>query len=192
MRVDGARRTVERVVATGRVLQQPVRRLSRAALGNAHRAMADVREARHERLALQDEGASLVPLTPEEIDALLTRQQVGRFVFVARAGQPDVVPVNYAYADGCVLIRSGPGPKLQAAERGELVAFEVDDIDPATRSGCSVVLTGRSEVLAAWEPTPHLDVWAGEPRRHVIRIVPSRMDGRRLQQPSDPREASSW
>lgn len=40
---------------------------------------------------------------------------------------------------GDVLVRSGSGPKLQAAERQELVALEVDDLDEADRSGWSLV-----------------------------------------------------
>lgn len=82
-----------------------------------------------------------------------------------------------------VLVRSGPGPKLQAAERGDMVAFEVDDIDEEQHTGWSVVVVGRTRRLSAAEqnrvelvPTP----WAVGPRLHLVRITPTRITGRRL------------
>ena len=45
------------------------------------------------------------------------------------------MPVNDRLFEGEVLLGLGPGPKLQAAERGDLVAFEVDELPQALRSG---------------------------------------------------------
>lgn len=114
---------------------------------------------------------------------LLRSHCVGRFAYVARAGVPDVVPVNYALDGADVLIRSGPGPKLQAAERGDRVAFEVDDVDLAGQCGWSVVVHGTATQLSPTDQA-HLVVdaqpWAKGPRSHVIRIRPRRITGRRL------------
>ena len=108
---------------------------------------------------------------------------MGRIAYVARAGLPDIVPVNYVLDGEDVLVRSGPGPKLQAAERGDMVAFQVDDIDEGQHTGWSVVVVGRARRLSAAEqnrvervPKP----WAVGPRSHLVRITPTRITGRRL------------
>jgi hypothetical protein len=150
------------------------------ALDNARRALDDVRRAVTDRAELQEGGErGVVRLTHDEAVELLARHTVGRFAYVAREGAPDVVPVNYAWRDGAILIRSGPGPKLQAAQRGERVAFEVDELDVDRRTGSSVVVTGRATVVGA-HPDDDPEPWASGPRRHVIRITPSRVDGRRI------------
>lgn len=118
----------------------------------------------------------------ESLDLLASRQ-VGRFSYVARAGVPDVVPVNYALDGHDIVIRSGPGPKLQAAERRDVVAFEVDDIDEDGQRGWSVVVHGKAVALSPNEQhqlaTDALP-WATGPRSHVIRIRTTRITGRRL------------
>ena len=93
------------------------------------------------------------------------------------------MPVNYALDGEDVVIRSGPGPKLQAGERQDLVAFEVDDLDEAAHTGWSVTLVGRASRLTAAErervtvrPSP----WASGPRLQLLRITAVRIDGRRL------------
>jgi hypothetical protein len=65
------------------------------------------------------------------------------------------------------------------------VAFEVDEIDGATHTGRSVVVLGRAtrmrpeEQQKVEERTANA-TWALGPRRHVIRIRPTRMTGRRI------------
>src|SRR3954469_14084185 len=86
----------------------------------------------------------LVVLTEQECLRLLATRTFGRLAFVYRPGVPLILPVNYTLDDEAVVLRSGQGPKLQAAERGDRVSFEVDDIDEATRQGWSVVVTGRA------------------------------------------------
>jgi hypothetical protein len=64
-----------------------------------------------------------------------------------------------------------------------VVAFEVDAIDPVSRTGCSVVVIGRAQRLRPAEQqrlTAALAAWAAGPRRSVIRIRPDRITGRRL------------
>ena len=166
--------------------------LSSRAVRNARAAALAVASAIGDRLELTDdlavevdEPGRLRVLNREQSYAVLRGATVGRFAYIARADVPDVVPVNFLLDGDDVLIRSGPGPKLQAAERGELVAFEVDDIDSATRTGRSVVVHGRAtrcsqheeEALASrTDETP----WAAGTRRHLIRIRPARVTGRSL------------
>ncbi len=174
-------------------MSSPATRLTHAArsvtgnaLDNARRAAEHLSSAVAERRVLEHlldepEAGDLARLTHEECLRLLGTKSVGRLAYIARAGIPAIVPVNYVLDGEAVLIRSAPGPKLQAAERREVVAFEVDDIDEITHTGWSVLVTGRSrrtapEELTAAAPTP----WARGPRRHTIRIETQRIDGRRL------------
>lgn len=116
-------------------------------------------------------------LTDAECLLLLQQQSVGRLAYIARQGTPDIVIVNYVFDGRDVLIRSGPGPKLQAAERGERVAFEVDLLDHEGRCGRSVVVHGTaSRVAGGADVAP----WAAGPRRHLIRIRPHRISGRAI------------
>lgn len=129
---------------------------------------------------LNDDVGALRMMSRTECYDLLRTRTVGRLAYVAREGVPDIVPVNYVLDGDDMLIRSGPGPKLQAAERRDRVAVEVDVIDEATHTGRSVVVMGRAERLrpgdTEGDPTP----WASGPRRHVIRVRPDRVTGRRL------------
>lgn len=160
---------------------------ARRALGNALDSLDEISRAVRQRAHLSalleapSAPGDLAALDEAECMALLASRSVGRLAYVARAGVPDVVPVNYAVRDGVVLVRTGPGPKLQAAERGDLVAFEVDDVDEASRTGWSVVVHGRASMVptdgtADGPPSP----WASGPRERLLQITPRRTTGRRL------------
>lgn len=113
----------------------------------------------------------------------LEDQVVGRLAYIARADAPDIVPVNYVLDGKDILIRSGPGPKLQAAERRARVAFEVDDVDATSRTGRSVVVIGRATRLPATDRRHHSQPhapWASGPRQAIVVIRPERVAGRRL------------
>jgi nitroimidazol reductase NimA-like FMN-containing flavoprotein (pyridoxamine 5'-phosphate oxidase superfamily) len=160
------------------------------AVDNARRAAAEITAAVADRrvLAAALESAphrgDLVRLTRGQCTDRLASKSVGRLAYVARHGVPDIVPVNYELDGEDVIIRCAPGPKLQAAERGEVVAFEVDDLDDDLHTGWSVVVVGRavriSPLLTDRAGTHLPESWARGPRRHGIRIHPGRIDGRRL------------
>ena len=161
----------------------------RGAVANARAARDAVRAQVEDRrqLAPADEPSpgALSRLSREECLEHLRSRSVGRLAYVGRAGVPDVVPVNYALLGEDLLLRSGAGPKLQAAERRDVVAFEVDDIDEDTRTGWSVVAAGRATRLTPDEhralPAGALpEAWATGPRWAVVRIRPTRIEGRRL------------
>jgi nitroimidazol reductase NimA-like FMN-containing flavoprotein (pyridoxamine 5'-phosphate oxidase superfamily) len=175
--------------------------LARTAVDNARRAAAEIGRSIEERQALMatvvaspreatepSDSPHLVDLTRYECMRLLAERRLGRLAFVARAGQPLIVPVNYVVDGGSIWIASGPGPKLQAAERRDVVSFEVDDIDESTQQGWSVVVTGRAERLEPTSPEartrtgalPLPPAWAPGPRRHLIRIRATRVSGRWL------------
>ena len=172
------------------VLLRPTRLLASAprrtagALANARTATLDLVAAVSDRLVLTDLLAdeetpgSLHALTEQECREVLARGSVGRLAYIARAGVPDIAPVNYSYADGGILIRSGPGPKLQAAERGDRVAFEVDELDEDRRTGRSVIVYGVARRAGQLPDEDGPQPWAAGPRNQLIRIDPRRISGR--------------
>jgi nitroimidazol reductase NimA-like FMN-containing flavoprotein (pyridoxamine 5'-phosphate oxidase superfamily) len=115
---------------------------------------------------------------------LLAADTVGRLAVVS-GGAPVILPVNYALDGEAIVIRTAPGTKLDSA--GQMACFEIDAFDRATRHGWSVVVSGVLEeagVHASRElMTMHsLDVtpWAEGDRDHWLRLVPSRITGRRV------------
>ena len=165
------------------------RRVLGAALDNAAASTAAIADQVRLRAALapsdDDERGTLARLDRATCLELLATRRTGRLAYVARAGVPDVVPVNLALDGDRLLVRSGPGPKLQAAERREVIAVEVDDIDEVGRTGWSVVVAGRARRLhtteAARLPDDVLpEVWARGPRSSVIAVELTRVEGRRL------------
>lgn len=162
---------------------QSAQHLTAGALSNAAHSLETIRRSVGDRVELS---ATTEVLDEQECRDLLASRTVGRLAYVARAGCPEIVPVNYRYVDGRLVIRSAPGPKLQAAERRETVAFEVDELDEVTRSGWSVVVHGRASVLRPeQEPREGAVPWAPGPRRHVLEVVPTRISGRRLVAPQE-------
>src|SRR5438128_11864445 len=124
---------------------------ARTAMDSISTAVAERRELM--RLLVRDDRpdpdpGDLIALSRDECLDLLRSRSVGRLAYVARAGLPDLVPVNYVLYDDALLIRSGAGPKLRAAERGDVVAFQVDDIDETASTGWSVVVHGRARMVA--------------------------------------------
>lgn len=123
-------------------------------------------------------------LDVDECLTLLTAHQIGRLAF------PDgddlaILPVNYLFDRGAVLIRSTQGSKLEAAVRGARVAFEIDGFDQAERSGWSVLVKGKAaevwerEELDAARSLP-LEPWAPGEKAHYLVILSSSITGRRI------------
>ena len=115
---------------------------------------------------------------------LLETVPIGRMVFT-EDGLPVVHPVNFLRHGNAVIIRTGPGNKLKAAQRGDLVAFEADHIDPDSHTGWSVLVVGRAAVVTDVEELlAVLDIehrpWVRGRTAHVIRIHPERITGRHL------------
>ncbi|WP_337061476.1 pyridoxamine 5'-phosphate oxidase family protein [Kineococcus sp. G2] len=126
----------------------------------------------------------LLPLTPAECLELLATRPFGRLVLTHRA-LPVVLPVNFLLDDGAVLLRVRPGSALSTAAGGAVVAFQVDDIDDATRTGWSVTVVGRADVVGdvlRRRALTALAPWAGGERDLVVRIGLEQVTGRRLAQ----------
>lgn len=113
------------------------------------------------------ENRALLVLSRRECIAYLRGHSVGRVVFTERA-LPAVMPVSYAVLGETLVTSTAPGSRLAAAARGGVLAFEVDQLDPRTRTGWSVVVTAIPEpvvdpvdrarvksVLHSWAPGSH-------------------------------------
>lgn len=132
----------------------------------------------------------LEELSDAESLRLIGQAEIGRIGFTGRFG-PVVIPVNYRLVDGAVVIRTEEYGHLAEDLRTGItgaeykVAFEVDDTDPATRTGWSVLIQGavhhvddegeRASLLAVG-----LEPWVGGERALFLRIVPSLITGRRI------------
>ena len=77
---------------------------------------------------------------------LLASVPVGRLGFFAD-GEMVILPVNHVVDGQDLVFRTARGSKLSAAEGRDLVTFEADEYNEQTRSGWSVVVTGRAEVI---------------------------------------------
>jgi nitroimidazol reductase NimA-like FMN-containing flavoprotein (pyridoxamine 5'-phosphate oxidase superfamily) len=130
---------------------------------------------------LSDDGLDI--LSEEECLRLLDSRRLGR-VAICLGSIPAVLPVNYAMVGGDVMFFSGPGVKLDAAVRGQSVTFQVDDIDVIQEWGWSVMVTGRmDEAGSAYRARAEslgLYPFAAGARRHLLRIRPDFVSGRRI------------
>lgn len=71
---------------------------------------------------------------------ILARHKFGRLGFMA--GEWTVIlPVNYVFEEPTIVVRTGPGAKMDEIPL-TMVAFEVDDADPAGAWGWSVLAQG--------------------------------------------------
>ena len=115
---------------------------------------------------------------------------IGRIAYSGRYG-PTVLPVNYRFFEGTIVFRTARSSptdedlRTGIADAEYKVAFEIDDFDPVARDGWSVLIQGdahhvdsdaeREAVAGAG-----VDPWPGGDRDLFLRIVPSRVTGRRI------------
>ncbi|MER5374855.1 pyridoxamine 5'-phosphate oxidase family protein [Streptomyces sp. NPDC002553] len=93
------------------------------------------------------------PLDRQECLRMLAQAPVGRVVYTRQA-LPAVLPVNFSLdSDASVVLRTSSASDLLHAIDGVVVAFEADEFHAATRSGWSVVVTGRATVVT--DPAEH-------------------------------------
>ena len=125
-------------------------------------------------------GRALTELREDECWDLLRARTVGRVGWQGSDG-PTIVPVNYVIDERAVVIRTAPYTDLGREGIVREVAFEVDDLDPVSRSGWSVLVRGRRRLdPEAYGTTPRPEVWVGGSRWLVLRIEVRTISGRRL------------
>jgi len=130
----------------------------------------------------------------EELDEerclqLISGGGIGRIAYASRFGLV-VLPVNYMLRDGAVVFRTAEHGSLDEDLRTGIegaeykVAFEIDDIDLARREGWSVLLQGPAHHLTGDDRDSAvqsgIQPLAPGDRELFVRIVPSRITGRRI------------
>jgi nitroimidazol reductase NimA-like FMN-containing flavoprotein (pyridoxamine 5'-phosphate oxidase superfamily) len=129
---------------------------------------------------------ALEDLSSDECFTLLGQETVGRLIYMDDLG-PAAVPLNYALAGRGIVFRSEDGSKIRALREHD-VAFEVDHIDKASRSGWSVLVRGTSEEVEfehLHELLVRIDGYVPLPWKKGIHkiwvvITPKTVTGRRL------------
>jgi nitroimidazol reductase NimA-like FMN-containing flavoprotein (pyridoxamine 5'-phosphate oxidase superfamily) len=113
--------------------------------------------------------------------------QTGR-VALEREGSPYLIPVNFSYYEGAILIRLGPGFAAHHLD-GANVTFEIDDAEPYERKGWSVLVEGHATLMTYEEiarlgrniPRPIV----ASPGVRMFSLRPETINGRSI----GPREA---
>ena len=93
-----------------------------------------------------------------EIEAILKRAPVGRLGLTS-AGEPYIVPLNYAYDNGRIYFHAGlEGRKIEALRESPHVCFEVDELQEVilNEQAClstayyrSVIMWGKARLLGS-------------------------------------------
>lgn len=130
-------------------------------------------------------------LDDRECLRLLAMTSIGRIVFTHHA-LPAVLPVRYVLDhESAIVVQISKDSRLAVIVDGAVVAFEADCFDEDARSGWSVVIIGRAELVT--EPIERgrlraLDVrsWgASPPEETYIKIACDLVAGRSLEHPPD-------
>jgi nitroimidazol reductase NimA-like FMN-containing flavoprotein (pyridoxamine 5'-phosphate oxidase superfamily) len=131
----------------------------------------------------------ITELSTTESFELLRLKRVGRFVFQDADG-PAAVPVNYGVAGDEIVFRVEQRSHLREVLRGP-VAFEVDDTEPESGVGWSVLVRGSGHEVAMdrvpallrlmHEAFPH--PWAEGVHNVWVAIAARKVTGRRLTVP---------
>ncbi|MHA6765082.1 pyridoxamine 5'-phosphate oxidase family protein [Streptacidiphilus sp. PAMC 29251] len=86
-------------------------------------------------------------LSSDDCLQLLGRTTVGRVVYTRHA-LPVVLPVRFRVDfAGAVVLSPPAGTQLAERVHGSIVAFQAEELDPATLRGSSVMVHGRAEAL---------------------------------------------
>jgi len=117
---------------------------------------------------------------------LLRSVGLGRAAWTEEDGRVVVEPVNFAVASDMVAFGTAAGSKLDAARRRAPFSFEVDDVEPALRTGWSVLVHGTPEIVT--DPVeierlaPNLQPpWdESAPKPYLVLLAIEEVSGRRL------------
>jgi nitroimidazol reductase NimA-like FMN-containing flavoprotein (pyridoxamine 5'-phosphate oxidase superfamily) len=128
-------------------------------------------------------------LERDESLRLISPGGIGRIAYTSRFG-PAVLPVNYQILGGAILFRTAENSPLDEDLRTGItdadyeVAFEIDEIDATNQVGWSVLIQGPAHHVTGPEREAALkdcvEPWAPGNRELLVRIVPSRITGRRI------------
>jgi nitroimidazol reductase NimA-like FMN-containing flavoprotein (pyridoxamine 5'-phosphate oxidase superfamily) len=131
------------------------------------------------------------PREPAELDRVECLRLLGQSTFgrigITSGALPSVLPVNYRLVGERIIFRTGHGTKLDAATSNSIVAFEVDDVDPVSHAGWSVMVTGEARKVTSSEDLQDLDAagvphWVTSDVEATVEIATTLVSGRRIGQ----------
>ncbi len=133
---------------------------------------------------MSDQGLEI--LDERQCQLLLGSRNIGRIAF-SIADVPEIFPVNYVADGSTVVFRTAGGTKRQGHAETRRVEFEVDDWDPSSGVGWSVVVKGVAQGISkgidpfsmALRSRPVVPLAPGA-REYWIAIYPSEITGRRF------------
>ncbi len=128
---------------------------------------------------MREDHNGLEVLDRTECLRLLREAAIGRIALSHRA-LPTVVPVSFALDDDRILVRTGDGARLHAAQSDAVVAFEVDDFDVERGTGWSVLVTGRASLERDASVVARVPRWPANDVDDVISISIELVSGRRI------------
>jgi nitroimidazol reductase NimA-like FMN-containing flavoprotein (pyridoxamine 5'-phosphate oxidase superfamily) len=123
------------------------------------------------------------------LDALSVRDcerhlRAGGVGILALVGSPAPIlrPVNFALHGRWLLMRTGEGRILEAAQRAEPASFVVSEVDRFEHTGWSVVVSGKLATLEANVELARVPLrpWARVEKRHHVALSIDELSGRRL------------
>ena len=131
-----------------------------------------------------------IELTEGECWRLLASASIGRIVFTQRA-MPAIRPVNHVVDGRTIVIRTHLGAAIAARasdgrpeSHGSVVCYEADDLDPARRTGWSVIVTGMARLVTdpgeADRYAAAIEPWIAGDLNQVVTIEPQFITGIRL------------
>lgn len=125
-------------------------------------------------MAVLEGRTMLEMLTPDECWRRVAAAPIGR-IGVLVDSAPEIYPVNFKVDGDSVVFRTDAGSKLRGLDKSPSVAFQVDGIDPVSKTGWSVLLKGRATPVTDGEEVRrlmamHLDLWAPGTKSRWIRI----------------------
>ncbi|MFI5529866.1 pyridoxamine 5'-phosphate oxidase family protein [Kitasatospora sp. NPDC051853] len=133
-----------------------------------------------------DRDEHVVTLGEAECLRLLGTVPIGRVVYTEHA-LPAVLPVAFEVSpDDTLILGLRAGSTVSRALDGTVAAFQADHLDPATRTGWSVLVHGRTEVVRDPAAVRHLLrtgplPWVNSGQEPMfVRIVPELVSGRRV------------
>ena len=125
----------------------------------------------------------LTDLTDAEIWDQLASSGLARIAWNTGSG-PQILPVSVVTHEGSVWLRTTAHSAMAEQVDESPVAIEIDDIDPTTHIGWSIVVRGRAEAIYHEDDVPQevtsLRAWAGGHRPLWIRVHAATVTGKRL------------
>jgi len=138
--------------------------------------------------------SEMVVLPREDCLQLLASNSFGRLAVAMDS--PVIRPVNYVFDERSqsVVFRTADGSKFHAMLVNGNAAFEIDGIDPDSRTGWSVIIVGMTEEITSASELRRLEhlgleTWTPGHKAHWMRIRAWAVTGRRIVLPGGPAPA---